>query len=403
MGEFFVGRRFRKGKEMLQHIRLGIEVFLDTHKAILAGKRAGLITHPAGVDHDLVSTVERLHAAVHLVRLFGPEHGLRGEAQAGDYVSSYTDSLTGLPVFSLYGDTRKPTPDMLDGLDVLIFDMQDAGVRFFTYLSTLAYVMQAAAESGLPLIVLDRPAPLNGLRVEGPVLDLQYTSFVGIYPIPLRYGMTIGEMARLFNGTFDIGCDLTVIPMEGWRRGLWLNNTDMPFVPASPNLPTLDSLTLYPGTCLIEGTNISEGRGTTRPFEYIGAPWINGEHLAHTLNHLNLPGVRFRPIYFVPTFSKYAGELCTGVQVYVTNRDELRPVEVGLHLIQKIKALHPDQFAWRDAWQAGEHRPIDLLTGGHQVREHLDAGGSIADLAASWEADSQTFREMREAFLLYRD
>jgi beta-N-acetylhexosaminidase len=383
------------------NIRLGLEVFLNSHTGMVTGKRTGLITHPGAIDHDLVGTVERLHPAVNLVRLFGPEHGLRGEAQAGEAIPTYTDSLTGLPVFSLYGKTRKPTPEMLDGLDVLIFDMQDAGARFYTYLSTLAYVMQAAAENPLPLIVLDRPALLNGLHVEGPVLDPRYASFVGIYPIPLRYGMTIGEMARLFNTAFSIGCDLTVMPLEGWTRSLWFDDTDLPFVPASPNLPTLTSLTLYPGTCLIEGTNISEGRGTTRPFEYIGAPWIAGERLAQRLNNLNLPGVRFRPVYFVPAFSKYQGELCSGVHIYVTNRHLLRPVEVGLHIIQQVIQQRPEQFAWREAWNAGERRPIDLLTGSSRVREHLDSRGSIADLAASWGADLQAFREMRESFLLY--
>lgn len=390
---------------MPHNVGLGLEGLLDSHLNTVTGKRAGLLTHPGGIDHNLVSSVERLHRhpAVHLVRLFGPEHGLRGEAQAGESVSVYTDSLTGLAVYSLYGANRKPTPDMLNGLDVLVFDMQDAGVRFYTYLSTLAYVMQAAAEHHLPLIVLDRPAPLNGLRIEGPVLDPAYASFVGVYPIPLRYGMTIGEMARLFNGAFGIDCDLTVIWLEGWRRGLWFDETDVPFVPASPNLPTLDSLALYPGTCLIEGTNISEGRGTTRPFEYIGAPWIQGERLAQRLNDLNLPGVRFRPVYFVPTFSKFHGEVCGGVHVFVTDRDQMRPVEVGLHIIQQVMALHPDQFAWRDSWNTGEHRPIDLLTGGSQVREHLNSGDSIAALANTWQADLQAFRELRAQYLLYPD
>jgi uncharacterized protein YbbC (DUF1343 family) len=388
---------------MPQQVRLGLESFLNSHTLLVAKKRIGLITHPGGVDHDLVSTIERLKPVINLVRLFGPEHGLRGEAQAGDYVSSYNDPLTGLPVYSLYGNTRKPSPEMLDGLDELIFDMQDAGVRFYTYLSTLAYVMQAAAEHHLPLIVLDRPAPLTGLRIEGPVLDPNFASFVGMYPIPIRYGMTIGEMARLFNNMFNIGCHLTVIPLQGWTRSLWFDDTDVPFVPASPNLPTLASLTLYPGTCLIEGTNISEGRGTTRPFEYIGAPYINGEQLARTLNQLNLPGVRFRPVYFVPTFSKYQGELCGGVHVYVTDRHQLRPVEVGLHIIQQVIALHPEQFAWRDAWNVGERRPIDLLTGGKRVREHLDSHGSITDLAAEWDKDLKDFRDARAPFLLYPD
>lgn len=388
---------------MRQKVSVGLEVLLDSRTGIIAGKRAGLLTHPGGIDHQLASTVERLHRhpAVYLARLFGPEHGLRGESQAGDAVSGYTDAITGLPVFSLYGSTRKPTPEMLDGLDVLIVDLQDAGVRFYTYLSTLAYAMQAAADQRLPIIVLDRPAPLNGLRVEGPVLDPQYASFVGLYPIPLRYGMTIGEMARLFNTAFSIGCDLTVIPLAGWRRGLWYDDTDMPFVPASPNLPTLTSLLLYPGTCLIEGTNISEGRGTTRPFEYIGAPWIDAEPLAQALNDLKLPGARFRPVYFVPTFSKYTGELCAGVHVYVTDRDQMRPVEVGLHIIRQIRALHPESFAWAESWGESQHRPIDLLTGSRRVREHLDSGSAVADLAASWESDLRVFRQMRESFMLY--
>lgn len=383
--------------------RLGLEVFLKDRVDLVAGKRVGLVTNVTGVDGDLVSTVERLHRhpGVNLTALFGPEHGMRGEAQDALKVDAYTDALTGLPVYSLYGQTDKPTPDMLRDVDVLVYDMQDGGVRFYTYIATLANVMQAAAEAGLPVIVLDRPAPINGVTVEGPVLDPAYTSFVGPYPIPLRYGMTVGELARLFNTAFGIGCDLTVVPLAGWRRALWYDQTGLPFVPPSPNLPTLSALTVYPGTCLIEGTNLSEGRGTTRPFEYIGAPWVEAEALAAMLNDLALPGARFRPVYFVPTFSKHQGALCKGVHLYVTDRDRFRPVETALHLIAAVKAAYPDHFAWREPWKPGGHYPIDLLSGGNTVREHLDANRPIPDLAGGWEQGLAAFALLRADALLY--
>lgn len=385
--------------------QLGLEIFLKDRLSLVAGKRVGLVTNVTGVDRDLVSTVERLHRhpGVNLRALFGPEHGLRGEAQDALKVDTYTDALTGLPVYSLYGQTDKPTPDMLRDVDVLVYDMQDGGVRFYTYIATLAHVMQAAAEAGLPVVVLDRPAPINGATVEGPVLDPAYTSFVGPYPIPLRYGMTVGELALLFNGAFGIGCDLTVVPMSGWQRDLWYDQTGLPFVPPSPNLPTLSAMTVYPGTCLIEGTNLSEGRGTTKPFEYIGAPWIDAEPLAGALNALALPGVRFRPIYFVPTFSKHQGQLCKGVHVYVTDRDVFRPVETALSLIATVKQAYPDQFAWREPWSPGGHHPIDLLAGGNTVREHLDADRPIAELVGGWQEGLQAFARLRAQYLFYPD
>jgi uncharacterized protein YbbC (DUF1343 family) len=381
----------------------GLEVFIEKRLELVKGKAVGLVASPSGVDWQLSSTVNRLyaHPDVNLVALFGPEHGLRGEAQAGEHVSTYTDKVTGLPVYSLYGETRKPTPEMLQKLDVLIVDLQDGGVRFYTYLATTAYVMEAAAENGVAVIVLDRPAPINAVRVEGPKLDASYTSFVGPYPTPVRYGLSIGEIASLFNQSFGIGCDLTVVPMENWSREMWFDQTGLPFVPPSPNLPTLTAMTLYPGTCWIEGTNLSEGRGTTRPFEYIGAPWIDAEALADALNDLKLDGVRFRPVYFVPTFSKYQGEQCGGVHVYVTDRDRLRPIDMTLHLMALIKAMYPDHFGWREPWSAGGHYPIDLLTGGNTVRLHLDAQQPVADLIQSWQEDLERFNELRAEFLLY--
>jgi beta-N-acetylhexosaminidase len=383
--------------------RLGLEVFLDDRLDLVSGKRAGLVASVSSVDRQLTSTVERLHQhpGVKLVALFGPEHGLRGQAQAGEHVTTFTDRVTGLPVHSLYGDTQKPTGDMLAGLDVVIVDLQDGGVRFYTYLSTLAYVMQAAAEQDKAVIVLDRPAFLNGVTVEGPVLDPDYRSFVGVYPIPIRYGMTVGEMAKLFNEAFAIGCQLTVVPMEGWERRLWYDQTGLPFVPPSPNLPTLSAVTAYPGTCLIEGTSLSEGRGTTKPFEYIGAPWIDAEWLAHQLNDLGLPGVRFRPVYFVPTFSKFQGQPCAGVHLYIMDRDCFQPITAALNLMALVKNRYPDQFAWKQSWTNGGHRPIDLLSGGSQVREHLDASHPIPALVASWQTELQVFAKLRADFLLY--
>lgn len=382
-------------------VQLGLETLLaERHK--VAGLKLGLVACPASVDAQLVSSLERLYAepAINLVALFGPEHGLRGEAQAGKHVDIYTDSITNLPVYSLYGKTYKPTAEMLAGLDALLFDLQDGGLRFYTYLSTLAHVMQAAAEHGKRVIVLDRPVFLNGMRLEGNILDMNYTSFVGIYPIPVRYGMTAGEIARLFNEHFGIGCELTAIPMRGYKREMWFDEIGLPFVPPSPNLPTLSSLTVYAGTCLIEGTNVSEGRGTTKPFEYIGAPFINGHTLAKTMNALSLSGVRFREVNFVPTFSKHQGQLCSGVQLYVTDRNAFQPVETALHLMKTIKQLFPD-FAWREP-KEGQPYFIDLLTGGTQVREGLERNENVCDLTDSWKEGLKAFAELRQQYLIYR-
>lgn len=383
------------------NVQIGLETLLREKHREIAGQRIGLVASPSSVDAQLVSSVERLLAAdIELVALFGPEHGLYGEAQAGEHVGSHLDPITNLPIHSLYGATRRPTAAMLDGLDTILFDIQDGGLRFYTYLSTLVHVMEGAAEHGKRVVVLDRPVFLNGIRIEGNILDPAYTSFVGIHPLPIRYGMTAGEVAGLINEQSAIDCDLTVVEMRGWRRDAWFDDTNQPFVPPSPNLPTMEALTAYVGTCLVEGSNLSEGRGTTKPFEYIGAPFIDGASLAKALNELELPGVRFREVCFVPTFSKYRGEVCRGVQLYVTHRDRFEAVETALHLLATAKRLHPE-FAWAEA-PPGEHPPIDLLAGSPEVRRHLDAAGSVTDLMESWKEESSAFADLRRQYLLYR-
>lgn len=376
--------------------QLGVEVLLQQRTDLVEGKRIGLITNPTGVNQRLESDIDLLYAdpRIKLVALFGPEHGVRGGRQAGADVASYTDPATGVPVYSLYGKTRKPTPAMLKNVDVLVFDIQAVGTRYYTYLYTLAYAMQAAAEKHIPFIVLDRPNPLGGLKVQGPVLEPEQSSFVGLYPIALRYGMTIGELARLFNDEFHIGADLTVVKMHGWKRWMYFDDTPLQFVMPSPNMPTLTTALVYPGLGLIEGTNVSEGRGTTRPFELIGAPWINAEALARALNAENVAGVRFRPAYFTPTFSKYHGEPCAGVQVHVMNRNAFNPVVTGLSVIKTIHDNYPHKFAFKS-------RHFDHLIGNSWVRKGIESGVSIAAMRKRWQKSLKRFEQERKQYLLY--
>jgi uncharacterized protein YbbC (DUF1343 family) len=381
---------------------LGVEVLLKEKKHLIKGKRVGLITNPTGVDQQLNSIVDILYndPDVNLVALYGPEHGVRGSAQAGEYVPYYIDEKTGLPVYSLYGPTRKPTPEMLKDIDVLLFDIQDVGTRFYTYIYTMAYAMEAAKENNIPFIVLDRPNPLGGTKVEGPVLDPKYSSFVGMYPIPLRHGMTVGELALLFNKEFGIGADLTVVKMNGWKRSMYYDDTPLHWVLPSPNMPTLDTALVYPGAAFIEGTNVSEGRGTTKPFELIGAPFIDGTELAEKLNALKLPGVIFREASFTPTFSKHSGKLSHGVQIHVTNRNAFKPVETGLHIVKTIHDLYPKDFAFREENSQGVSF-FDLLLGNGWVRQAIKEGKSVEEMKQQWEEDLQKFKKTREQYLLY--
>ncbi|WP_347548648.1 DUF1343 domain-containing protein [Pseudalkalibacillus hwajinpoensis] len=381
---------------------LGVEALLNDQKELIEGKNVGLITNPTGVDQELTSIVDLLHndPDVELKALYGPEHGVRGSAQAGEYVEYYIDEETGLPVYSLYGATKKPTPEMLEGIDVLLFDIQDVGTRFYTYIYTMAYAMEAAEENDIEFIVLDRPNPLGGEAVEGPVLNDEYSSFVGKYEIPLRHGMTVGELAMLFNEEFGIGADLTVVEMDHWKRDMYYNDTPLEWVLPSPNMPTFDTALVYPGAALIEGTNVSEGRGTTKPFELIGAPFINSTELAAELNGLELPGVDFRAASFTPSFSKHAGQLTHGVQIHVTDQEAFKPVKTGLSLVKTIHDLYPEDFEFRAENSAGVSF-FDLLVGNGWIREAIEEGQSVEEMEQQWQEDLNEFKEVRENYLLY--
>lgn len=377
----------------------GIELLLGSHRNLLTGKSVGLITNPTGVDRQLNNSIGLMAAArdFRLSALFGPEHGVRGDAQAGEHVASSTDARTGLPAHSLYGPTRKPMPAMLAGLDVLVMDVQDIGARFYTYPWTLALVMQAAREAGIEVIVADRPNPLGGIAIEGPVLDPALASFVGAYPVPIRHGMTLGELATLINQDFGIGCDLTVVKASGWRRADDATMTGLTWVPPSPNMPTPDTAFVYPGTCLLEGTNLSEGRGTTRPFETLGAPYIDGQALADGLNSLSLPGARFRPVWFTPSFSKHEGSLCGGVQLHVSDRRAFAPVTTGIAILSSIARHYQADFAFLP----GNPPFFDRLAGVDWVRDAIIAGETVAAIEARWQPGIAAFRTQRARHLLY--
>lgn len=379
-------------------LKLGIDTFCDNPDKF-AGNRLGLITNPSGVDSGLVSTIDRLDQMDRLVALFGPEHGVRGHVQAGEKIGTYRDPKTNLPVYSLYGDVKKPTADMLEGVEGLVFDLQDVGCRFYTYLYTLLYALEAAAQYDLPIIVLDRPNPLGGEIIEGNLLEKEFTSFVG-YPIPIRYGLTIGEMALYFNSRFEIKARLTVVPLTGWHRDNYKVEGEMAWVPPSPNMPKVDTAFVYPGTCFIEGTNLSEGRGTAQPFEIIGAPFIQGDLLADALNDLDLPGVRFRPTTFKPTFSKHAGELCQGVQLHVLDRARFRPVKTGLLTLKTVADLY-EEFEFLKPPRQGRPYFFDLLAGTDQVRKLIEARQSLDEVFSTWEVEQEQFNAQSEPFRLY--
>jgi uncharacterized protein YbbC (DUF1343 family) len=383
-------------------VRTGAEVFLEDIPDFVRGKNIGFVTNHTGVSRDLEPLVNVfLRRGLKVKALFGPEHGIRGEVADGVGVQSGVDAETGIPVFSLYGKTRKPDAEMLKGLDALVFDIQDVGARFYTFLWTMAHCLEAAAEHGLPFVVLDRPNPITGLHPEGPVLDPEFSSFVGLYPVPTRTAMTIGEVARFVASHLEQGfAALRVVPMQGWKRSMWYDRTGLPWVAPSPNMPTLDTATVYPGFCIFEGTNVSEGRGTTKPFEVIGAPWIRASELAEAANALGLPGVRFRATHFIPYSSKYRDEPCQAVQAHVMDRDSFRPVRAGLELLILIRRLYPSSFKFREP-SGGQKAFFDLLTGTGRVRKMVLDGACAAEIEATWQEGLSEFDRKRRELLLY--
>lgn len=394
--------------EKQKGVKVGLNVLVEKRMDLLRGKRIGIITNQTGISSDGHHIVDVLSKApdIKIVALFAPEHGIRGEIPAGEAVATYTDSATGLPVFSLYGRTKKPTLEMLKKIDLLVFDIQDIGTRFYTYVSTMSLAMEAAADAGIEFIVLDRPNPITGSRVEGPVLKKGFSSFIGLHPIPIRHGMTVGELALLINheGYLPEGkkVRLKVVPMENWRRSTWFDGTGLPWIKPSPNIFSLESALLFPATGLLEGTNVSEGRGTYKTFQYVGAPWIDGEKLTEELRGRHLQGVTFRPIAFVPKDipgiamnPKYEGQLCKGVFIQVTDREVFQPLALGIHLLCAIKKLYPSEFAWR-----GDY--FDKLMGTNKVRLAIDRGENPENILLSWKENLNAFERIRCKYLLYQ-
>jgi uncharacterized protein YbbC (DUF1343 family) len=387
-------------------VALGIDRLLDIERRLLAGRRVGVVCNPASVDGLFRHTADRLigDPDVKVTALFGPQHGFRSDLQDNMIETPHAqDARRHVPVYSLYSDTREPTADMLRDLDVLVVDLQDVGTRVYTYVYTMANCMRAAARHGVHVVVCDRPNPVGGDEIEGSRLDPAFASFVGQFPIPLRHGMTIGELARLFNDEFDIHCSLDVVPLAGWRRAMYYDETGVPWVMPSPNIPTLDSAIVYPGAVLFEGTKLSEGRGTTRPFELIGAPWIDGERLADAMNARTLPGVHFRPVFFEPTFQKHAKQTCGGCQVHVLDRQRFRPVRTAVELIAEFRRQAPDRFGWREPPYEYEHekQPIDILFGSDSLRQTIDSGKDVGALVTGWKTEEESFRQLRQKYLLY--
>lgn len=383
---------------MMRPVKCGIDVVMEKPE-VFQNLRLGLITNYTGVNQNLKSTIDILHQYGHLTCLFAPEHGVRGNVQAGDHVEDYVDEKTGVQVYSLYGKNRKPNAEMVKDIDAFVFDIQDVGVRYYTYLYTMAYAMEAAKEFNKKIFVLDRPNPLGGEIIEGNVLEEVYSSFVGLYPIPVRYGLTIGELAYLFNKEFHIDCDLEVIPLEGWKREMNFEDTGLSFIAPSPNIPTMNTAFLYTGTCLFEGTNVSEGRGTTQPFEVIGAPWIRGEELAEQLNQRKMEGILFRPHYFTPTFSKHKGELCQGIQIHIQDRHRVQPFKVGVSIVQAIASTYKE-FEILPSPKGRGRCFFDLLAGTDQLQKAIKEN-SVEQYLKQCEEQRKEFNKIREKYLMY--
>lgn len=383
-------------------MKIGLEVFLSKYIDTYKDKKLGLLTNSTGVNHELSSSIDLFaeHEALTLTALYGPEHGIRGDAQEGEWVSSSVDASTNLPVYSLYHENKNPDKEMLNNVDVVFCDLQDIGSRYYTFIYTMANMMRLCKEEGKRFVVLDRPNPINGIDVEGNLVQAHCTSFVGQYPIPIRHGLTIGELALLFNEEFGIHCELEVIEMEGWSRHQYFDETDLHWVSPTPNATNMNMCLLYPGTCLIEGLNVSEGRGTTKPFEMIGAPFIDGRRLAERLTEIGLPGVKFRPTTFKPMYQKFVGEVCEGVQIHITDRTVMKPVQLGVILLQILVELYPTHVEFIRSKDFNDRFFLDLLIGTDVLRNQL-LTYQIDQFIGEMDKERQQFMVVRDKYLLY--
>ncbi len=386
-----------------RQVRSGIEVLLSDSLHLVQGKNVGLLTNHTGIywtsDGIVGSTIDALYEAnnVDLVALYAPEHGIRGQEQEGAAIDSGRDERTGVPIHSLYGEVRKPTPAMLEGVDVLLFDMQDIGARYYTYVSTMALAMEAAGEQDIPFIVLDRPNPVRGDVVQGNLLKPGYETFVGMYPVPMRHGMTAGELAQLYVGEFGLEVDLHVVPLDGWTRDMTFDQTQLPWVPPSPNMPSLESALAYPGTCLFEGTPISVGRGTDRAFQWVGAPWLDGVQLAESLNGYGINGVRFESTTFTPRNAgdrKFEGQEVSGV-LLIPESTDYDASKAAVAMLLETYSMSGDNWLWAEAH-------FDRLAGTDSLRLSIEAGADFAELTSAWDSENQAFEQLRDPYLIYR-
>ena len=387
-------------------IKLGLERLLDDRVGTLKDARVGLVCNQASVDHSFRHAADLLfdQRAINLTTLFGPQHGIRGDVQDNMIETGHArDRRTGLPIYSLYSETREPTDEMLKDVDVIVVDLQGVGCRIYTFAYTMANCMRAAARLRKKIVVCDRPNPIGGEMVAGNVTEAGHESFVGQYLLPTRHGMTMGELARLFNGHFGIGCDLEIVELDGWSRNLWYGDTDGPWVLPSPNIPTPDSCKVFPGTVHLEGTQMSEGRGTTKPFELVGAPYIQADQYASELTKLKLPGVLFRASVFMPTFQKHGGKACGGVQIHVTDREAFEPVQTGVAIVKIAYDMYPNDFRWKDPPYEYEYtrNPFDVIAGTTTLRQQIERGDSLDAIVDSWQPRLDEFRTVRESYLLY--
>ncbi|MBP1971545.1 uncharacterized protein YbbC (DUF1343 family) [Virgibacillus natechei] len=381
-------------------MKLGNEnLFTDAYDSLWKDSRIGMVTNYTGINLNFERTIDRLiERGANIEKLFAPEHGFYGVGKAGELIANEVDRKTGIDIISLYDKEKNMDPCLLNNIDVLIMEFQDVGVRFYTYISTMFRVMKTASQVGVPLVILDRPNPLGGTIIEGGGIEGNYHSFVGDYDLPIRHGMTIGELASLYKFENGLDVDLDIVKVEGWKRDWLFSDTDLSWVPPSQNIPDFESCLLYPGTAFIEGTNLSEGRGTAMPFRWIGAPWINGEKLSNVLNEIGLPGVRFRPVMFKPSLSKHQDVTVEGVEIHLTNQRSIVPTEIGLHIIDQTRKLYPTKFSWV---KTGNDYFIDLLWGNSTYRYDIELGRPVSEISQEWQDYATWFMKRRQAHLLY--